>query len=439
MNGFSILVLLLCRRHTSSSSFRLFDAVHRIPVNDLLVHGLKQPVFRPRGFVLLGRQKRSIHDENEESVEDLAPSSSFVDSTRRSIWRQTVQIMTAAMFMGQPLPVSAGEVGARITRAVTTSDLGISVRTSVVKGAQTMDQLDGMWEKFSDRYGLGTERSKAGSRPVPKRIPELQPLQVSTAQAILDASDRIFISSVNGRITTKDLQDRIVNVAEKVRVSFERSGVNFSSGGDSSLSSSSSSSSQSRLAFETAPQFNYVVYSHFKAYSELVIERAIDFGPFKSQFERQLGDEVLSLILSSSSSSINGFSDSSKLERLRTALQAIDMFLRRWEEKGFVAMTERTAMEDDQINDWLDDIADLEFNIALDGDITLNAQILLQEQGLRLYPSFCRCAMLAVLNQVSPTDQKVSAMDYYMDTDYNSDPDKFEVKEVLLSLQLETL
>ena len=51
--------------------------------------------------------------------------------------------------------VEAGEVGARITKAVTTSDLGISFRRAIVRGAQTMDRVDSDWEKFSDKYSLG--------------------------------------------------------------------------------------------------------------------------------------------------------------------------------------------------------------------------------------------------------------------------------------------
>jgi hypothetical protein len=282
-----------------------------------------------------------------------------------------------------------------------------------------MDQLDDKWEKFSDRFGLGTERSKANRRPPSKIIPDPLPLQVSTAQAVVDVSDKVFLSSSRSGITAKDLQERVEGIAQKVRVSFERSGVAFGSG--------------SPLQFETAPQFNFVVYTHFKAYSELVIERGIAFGPFRMQFEQELGEELLTLIRKPKE--LLG----SKAERLQGGLQAIDDFLAVWKDKGFVALTERTPIEEDRVSDWLDGSADLEFNIALDGDITLNAQILLQEQGFRLYPSFCRYAVSTILNQVSPRDQKVSAMDYYFDTDYNSDPDKFEVKEVLLSLQLENL
>ena len=99
-------------------------------------------------------------------------------------------------------PSEAGELGAKITKAVTQSDLGISVRKSVVKGAQIADQLDGKWEKFSDTYGLGAERSKRDARPKPKDIPPLQPLNSDIATLLLQASDKVcsyfFASLMDG-------------------------------------------------------------------------------------------------------------------------------------------------------------------------------------------------------------------------------------------------
>ena len=89
------------------------------------------------------------------------------------------------------------------------------------------------------------------------------------------------------------------------------------------------------------------------------------------------------------------------------------------------------------VEDWSQDLADLSWSVALDGDATLRAQILLQEQGFRLYPGYARCAIQSVLTQLLPT-QEVTAIDYYMDTDYNSDPDKFEVKEVLVNINIES-
>jgi len=76
-------------------------------------------------------------------------------TSRRFFVRLSSSGATAAMlgFFGVK-PGYAGEVGARITNVVTTSDLGVSVRRSVVKGAQVIDNLDGRWEKFSGECGL---------------------------------------------------------------------------------------------------------------------------------------------------------------------------------------------------------------------------------------------------------------------------------------------
>ena len=89
------------------------------------------------------------------------------------------------------------------------------------------------------------------------------------------------------------------------------------------------------------------------------------------------------------------------------------------------------------------DLSDLQFSVALDGDVTLNAQILLQEQGYRLIPDYGKYATTFILGdslRVLPKSmmEEVSVEEYYMDTDYNSDPDKFEVKEVLLNIVIES-
>ena len=118
-------------------------------------------------------------------------------SSRRSILTQFIQsatiapIITMAATAVTPDPASAGEVGAKINAAVTQSDLGISVRRSVVRGAQVMDKIDGEWEKFSDKFGLGEERSKQSAKPKPKIIPGRLPLNAKIAQDLLTASDMV--------------------------------------------------------------------------------------------------------------------------------------------------------------------------------------------------------------------------------------------------------
>lgn len=279
-----------------------------------------------------------------------------------------------------------------------------------------MDKLDGMWENFSDKYGLGAERSKAGKRPTPKVIPPILPLDVATAKLILSISDQTF-SSVTG-IRLSVMEEQTQKVANLVRISFERSGVKVDA--------------NNPLEFSNDSQYNFVVYCHFKAYSDLILEQQIPFAPFRSKFEQQIGQELVTRLLPEYKANSN---DSVK-DKFNAAVTAVDTLCRNFCEKGFVAAIEIETVDDDKICDWIDDISDLEFNISLDGDATLNAQILLQEQGFRLYPNFAKYAINHLMSQVDGR-QKVTTMDYYFDTDYNSDPDKFEVKEVLLTVSIE--
>ena len=373
------------------------------------------------------------HDDDGEGV---------YETTRRN----SLRILAAGFLTGGSIttgaasPSWAGEVGARITKAVTTSDLGISVRTSVVKGAQVMDQIDGQWERFSDRFGLGSERSKQGKPPAAKVIPDPLPLNIGVAQQLLTISDQAFLLSTEGAIKSSLLEEKVAKVANLIRPSYERSGVVLNK--------------DNPLQFSNGPQFNFAVYSHFKAYSDLIVEQKIPFAPFRSRFEQQIGQQLVGMLqpsfapqlkkepsTSSSSSSLSSSSSSSlednKEASLQKALAAVDDLCSVLRTNGLVALAEKSPIEDDKKYDWVDEVSDLEFTVALDGDITLNAQILLQEQGFRLYPNFARYAITYLMKSVV-ADQKVSAMDYYFDTDYNSDPDKFEVKEVLLSVTVES-
>ena len=371
---------------------------------------------------LSSRQHRSIQHANRLSDTSLKISR---EDERRPSRRDVLTVglrvfmAAAAGWTSMPLPGSAGEVGARITKAVTTSDLGISVRTSVVKGAQVMDKIDGKWEQFSDRFSLGSERSKRDALPKPKLIPEPLPLDVTTAKRLLSMADEVFLSLT--KISPQDLTKQIEKVSSVVRSSFERSGLVFSSSDDPATN------------FSNGPQFNYALYCHYKAYSDLIIDKGINFGTFRPAFQDQMGQRVVSFLLPLDMQQ-PAAADGQK-ERLRQTLNSVDYLCKVLKEKGFVALTERSTVEDEKVDDWLEDMSDLQFSVALDGDVSQNAQILLQEQGFRLYPSFASNAVAHLMQQPG---QKVSCESYYFDTDYNSDPAKFEVKEVLLSCILES-
>eukprot|EP00550_Attheya_septentrionalis_P008820 CAMPEP_0198298578 /NCGR_PEP_ID=MMETSP1449-20131203/41321_1 /TAXON_ID=420275 /ORGANISM="Attheya septentrionalis, Strain CCMP2084" /LENGTH=341 /DNA_ID=CAMNT_0043999875 /DNA_START=143 /DNA_END=1165 /DNA_ORIENTATION=- len=314
------------------------------------------------------------------------------------LWKATA--VASVIVGGAPQISSAGEVGAQINAAVTQSDLGVSVRRSVVRGAQVMDKLDGQWEKFSDEFGLGAERSKRDARPKRKEIPDLLPLNQTVATEILKAADMVFISLVP--IGQSALMKEVNEVDGLVRNSFERAGLEFRREGDSSIM--------------TAPQFNYMCYVRFKAYSNILIRRNVNFQKFRKGFENDLGLKLVSLFVPDNTAMSQiitmpvetntkqdqglAFSSTEMKDNLQRALDLVDHLCDSMKSMGLLALTERSELDKDKIQDWSEDLSDLQFSIALDGDITLNSQILLQEQGFRLYPDFTRFAVTASLRKV---------------------------------------
>jgi hypothetical protein len=335
---------------------------------------------------------------------------------------------TVTSIVASSSAANAGEVGAKITKAVTQSDLGISVRTSVVQGAQVMDQLDGQWERFSDRFGLGAERSKQIGRPTPKVIPDPLPLDPATARAILDLVDEVYLSLMTPVVNRETLNSQVRKVAELVRPSFQRSK------GDLPLAAGDEYNLQD---IKTAAEFNFASYVHFKAYSDMILQqgKSFDFNTFRRTFESQTGRQLIALLLPQTAQQK---SDKPKSEQLlNVKLDQIDQLCQQLKSRGLLSLTERSVLERDQILDWIDDASDLSFTVALDGDITLGSQLLLQEQGFRLYPDYARFAVLSILQNIEGQEAQIE--DYYFDTDYNSDPDKFEAKEVVLNVVLDSV
>jgi hypothetical protein len=322
-------------------------------------------------------------------------------------------------------PAVAGELGTKITRAVTESDLGITVRRSVVQGAQTFDRLDSQWEAFSDRFGLGVNRNKQPTRPVPKNIPELRPLDAQVAMQILQIVDATFCDV--SQTSPKDLARKIDRVQEMVQPAFERSGLVMDA--------------DNKNTIQTAPQFNFISYVHYKAYSEILVERNIDFKRFVEKFETRAGRQLVRLFfpndVAPSSSILQATASASqKREVLALALESIQSLGQVWVDKGLVAQID-LGIDRDNIEDWSLDGSDLDFSIAVDNDSVLSSQILLQEQGWRFYPNYARYAFLSILRMVFQNTMNISAEDYYLDTDYNSNPDLFQVKEVLINIHIE--
>ena len=150
-----LLLLLYSNGYRFSSSFVLFPStIYLQPAShfERCANNFGQSTI----FVSEGRAtRRSKVNLTHKSVEDSASrkeSSNLPESTCRRLFLSKVLIsssVTASCLSIDVKPSNAGEVGTRINRAVTQSDLGISVRRSVVQGARVIDDLDGKWEKFS--------------------------------------------------------------------------------------------------------------------------------------------------------------------------------------------------------------------------------------------------------------------------------------------------
>ena len=180
------------------------------------------------------------------------------------------------------------------------------------------------------------------------------------------------------------------------------------------------------------------------------------FPSFQKKFEARLGQLLLQSALKEQPSLLSPDSTITKAntltEKLVNALAATDNATTLLRNKGMIDSWERSIPPDDDIEDWAAITAtksftdknnfyvssDVTFSLALNKDITLNSQLLLQELGYRLYPSFGRVLVQNVLLQCFGNENvNVNIDDFYMDTNYNSNPDLFEVKQILLNIVLE--
>jgi len=304
--------------------------------------------------------------------------------------------------------------------AVTQSDLGVAVRKSVVRGAQAFDRLDGGWERFSDRFQLGSERAKRDARPAERVLPERARMDPVVCLGLLDGADMVFVSLVPS-LSERDLGARLGETYRSYRRSFERSaGVNFSDD----------------TAGELLPaQYNFLSYVHFRTYVDILIEKQVDFRPFYRTFQARLGAYVLAATTPDRDPPAKGTNPAALRAALSAGLLAADTALSRLRRAGLLLAWDVAGTSDTAVDDWAEGGADLVLSVALDGDASIGAQCLIQEQGYRLYPNFASAVVGAAVGRaLVGSGCEFTAEDYYMDTSYSSDPDKFEVKQVLVNL-----
>jgi hypothetical protein len=206
-------------------------------------------------------------------------------------------------------------------------------------------------------------------------------------------------------------------------------------------------------------EFNFEVYTRFKVYNDLLIEQKVSFVPFYHEFEHEIGTRLLELMplqQQQQQSLLQSPSESRINNQVQHAFWAAEMIVTSLVENGFITSWERSVASQDDILDFTEPYvapssdnfsvtSDLQFTLALVGDITLKSQLLLQELGYRLYPAFGRWGLQQSLVTSFPLDGDgkksvvVNVDDYYMDTAYNSNPDLFEVKQILLNVVLQRM
>jgi len=263
------------------------------------------------------------------------------------------------------------------------------------------------------------------------------------AFGLLQECDEAFLSCLKSQqssqtsITKRELDQQIDETKQLVRKSF--------------FSSSSTPTS--------IEEFNFECYAHFKVFNEILIKYKVIFPPFQKEFESFIGNRLLQLALQQQPSLLTPtpattISSSINLTAsLQNALRTTDVIATLLQKKGFITSWERSVPPDDDMEDFTSTTStkssenffvssDLPYSVALNGDITLNSQLLLQELGYRMYPSFGRWLIQKGVSGCFESGDAVNKItvqmdDYYMDPSYNTNPDLFEVKQVLLNIVIQ--
>jgi hypothetical protein len=192
-------------------------------------------------------------------------------------------------------------------------------------------------------------------------------------------------------------------------------------------------------------EFNFDCYSHFKVYNEILIKSNVIFPPFQREYCKKIGKSLFCLAqeqIALIPPLTTPRSSSDVTEFVQCALFTTDSIASFLHREGLISSWERSIPPIDDIEDFATLSSDLTYSLALNGDITLNSQLLLQELGYRMYPAFGRWLVQEGASRcfnLPEEDTKciIQVDDYYMDTNYNSNPEMFEVQQILLSIVIQ--
>jgi hypothetical protein len=281
--------------------------------------------------------------------------------------------------------------------AVTQSELGRSIRSSVVGGAKLVDQLDLKWERFSDslrdeakcdpltnrrRFDNGVRRDGTPiGNPVLGALctPEpLQDLDEATVQIVLKAGRDAALTT--WKIDPGTLQKKQEQVQQLVGPAFSRAAV--SSVKDTTTSTSSTEHEDGTQTQAIKRQaFNRDLYTNLRAFGEVSDGNTNNNRKESARlFERSWGDKLLANLAPNANRNdfVSPFPKPDDTENqpydegaLLDALGGVSVALSKLQQGGVVGHWEISIPEDDNWN---------VVTIAVDNDISIGGQILARER-----------------------------------------------------------
>ena len=325
--------------------------------------------------------------------------------------------------------------------AVTQSEIGKSVRSSVVGGAQLVDKIDLKWERFSDSL---RDKSKCDPRtnrrmfdngyrrdgtPIGNPVlgalctPEpLGDLDTATAKVVLDLGKEAAMST--WKVDLGTLQKKQEQVQQLVGPAFTRaiSSLKDNSNGDNSNGEADNSETQviKRQAF------NGDLYTQLRAFGEFNTNRES-----ARSFEIAWGDKLLATLAPNGNRNDykSPFPKPDDTENqpydegaLLDALGKVSVAFTKLQEGGVIGHWEISIPEDDDWN---------VVTIAVDDDISIGGQILARERQQPLGGS----EVVALVRAALENQAKIS---YKMDT-FFIDPtttrqERYDPTQLLISL-----
>jgi hypothetical protein len=304
---------------------------------------------------------------------------------------------------------------------VTQSELGKSIRSSVVGGAKLVDRLDLQWERFSDslrdeaKCDARTNRrmfdngKRRDGTPIGNPVlgalctPEpLRELDQSVAKSVLEFANAAAMKT--WKLDEGSLQKAEKQVQELVGPSFSRAASSLEDMDTRSIGDGSIENTQSQQI--KRQMFNRDLYVNLRAFGELVRLNNNDKSDRESAllFERNWGDKLLGAFARNANRNdfISPFPKPDDTENepydegaLLDAMGQVSVALNTLQQGGVIGHWEISIPEDDDWN---------VVTIAIDDDICIGGQIIARERQQALGGS----AVVAMVRAAMDNHAKIS-------------------------------